>query len=127
MTFNDMMEVLFPTHTNYLPQHLFNFPFELQLSCLFFFASNHNLLYEEQGIARHPTPMLVAGAAAVGVTSTALTVLCAVRFMMSLFPAAERRQKEAPWHLLVTATDPILEPVRGVLQPVRSRPALRCP
>lgn len=127
MMFNDMTEVHFPTQTNYLTQHLFHSPFKLQLSCLYFFASNHNLLYDEQGIDRHATPMLVAGAAAVGVTSTTLTVLCAVRFMMSLFPAAERRQKEAPWHLLVTATDPILEPVRGVLQPVRSRPALRCP
>ena len=54
-----------------------------------------------------------------GVASTALTVLCAVRFMMSLFPAAERRRQEAPWRHIVTATDPVLEPMRKLLSPVR--------
>lgn len=63
----------------------------------------------------------MAGAAAVGVISTAISALCAVRFMMSLFPAAERRRQEEPYSLIVSATDPWLQPVRRVLKPVRPR------
>ena len=50
---------------------------------------------------------------------TALTVMLATRFMMSAFPAAERRKDELPWAALVSLTDPMLRPVRRLLQLVR--------
>ena len=48
-----------------------------------------------------------------------LTVMLAMRFMMSVFPAAERRKDEPPWAALVSLTDPLLRPFRKFLQLVR--------
>ena len=65
------------------------------------------------------TPGVTLAAGAVGVMVTLLTVMLAMRFMMSAFPAAERRKDEPPWATLVSLTDPLLRPLRRLLQLVR--------
>ena len=67
------------------------------------------------------TPGVTLAAGAVGVTATLLTVVLATRFMMSVVPAAERRKDEPPWSALVSLTDPLLRPVRQLLQQVQPR------
>ena len=67
------------------------------------------------------TPGITLAAGAVGVAATLLSISLATRFMMSVFPAAERRKDNPPWAALVSLTDPILRPVRQLLQQVRAR------
>jgi len=73
----------------------------------------------QQDILVSRTPGVTLAGDALGVTFSVLTVMLAVRFIMSVFPAAERQKDEPPWAALVSLTDLMLRPVRQLLQQVR--------